>query len=68
MNAQQSFLAEVDAFLKRHEMSDSRFGKEALKDPNFVLELRGGRSPGINTVEEVRTFMLSYKVKKKIKA
>jgi hypothetical protein len=37
---QSTLLSHIERFLAAKNMSPSRFGKEALNDPNFVLDLR----------------------------
>lgn len=51
------FLSEIETFLAARKMTASAFGKAALGDPNFILELRRGRSPHLATVERVLKFM-----------
>lgn len=38
-------LARIDAYLRLTKLSPTRFGREAVRDPNFVLDLRAGRKP-----------------------
>lgn len=52
-------LLEVEKFLQRSDMPATRFGREAVKDPRFVFDLRRGREPRPTTVERVRTFLES---------
>jgi hypothetical protein len=53
----QDFLNEIEAFLKRTGMSATAFGRDALKDPNFVHDLRAGRMPNLGIVERVNDFI-----------
>lgn len=55
----QNFIAEIDAFLKRSGMSATAFGREAVKDPNFVHDLRDGRMPNLGLVDRVQKFIRS---------
>ncbi len=57
----EQFLAEVEAFLARTKMGPTAFGRQALKNPGFVLNLRRGLSPSLTTVDKVRAFMADYK-------
>lgn len=50
-------LREVEKFLKNSDMPAARFGREAVKDPRFVFDLRRGREPRKRTVERVRAFL-----------
>jgi len=38
-------------------MPAARFGREAMKDPRFVFDLRRGREPRQRTIERVRAFL-----------
>ena len=53
----QQFLSQVEAFLKRTGMPPTVFGKAALKDPNFVFDLRSGRNPTLDLCDRVVKFM-----------
>lgn len=57
----KSFLAQIEAFLERQGMSATAFGSEAVKDPNFVSDLRAGRMPSLRLVERVDEFMRAHK-------
>jgi len=54
-----SFLAEIDAFLRRAGVTATAFGKAAVGDPNFVGDLRAGRMPGLRTVQKVGDYIES---------
>jgi 2,4-dienoyl-CoA reductase-like NADH-dependent reductase (Old Yellow Enzyme family) len=57
MTLLESFLADVETFLAQRGMEASLFGRDALKDPNFVFELRKGRCPNLRTIERVGEYM-----------
>lgn len=48
---------EVEKFLRRTGMSATRFGRLAVNDPRFVLDLRMGREPRSHTVARVIGFI-----------
>ena len=50
-------LAELDAFLERHGLSDSTFGLRATGDGHLVARIRAGRPVRRSTVLRVRRFM-----------
>lgn len=54
------FLAELKAFLKRTGVSDSRLGRDAVGDPNFMRQVRSGRQIRPRTVERLRKYMLEH--------
>ncbi|WP_129794011.1 hypothetical protein [Sphingosinicella sp. CPCC 101087] len=50
-------LMRVNAYLRRTNIPATRFGREVVGDPNFVLELREGREPRRRTIERVLDFI-----------
>jgi 2,4-dienoyl-CoA reductase-like NADH-dependent reductase (Old Yellow Enzyme family) len=58
----QTFLAEIEAFLKRSGMSATAFGRNALNDPNFVHDVRDGRLPNLGLVGRVQEYIRSQRV------
>jgi hypothetical protein len=68
MTAREKLLAEIDAFLERHNMRETAFGIKAVNDPALVSDMRyHGRSVRIDTAERLREFMASYKPEKRPK-
>lgn len=54
-------LAHIEAFLKRHTMSPSKFGRDAMSDPALVFQLRDGkRSLSLKNAEKIINFMAAY--------
>src|SRR5579871_3977225 len=52
-----AFLGEIEQFLARSATDPSTLGKNALGDPNFVFDLRNGRSPSTRTIDKVRSWI-----------
>lgn len=52
-----ALLQEVERFIKAHDIAATRFGREAVRDPRFVLDMRKGRTPHAKTTAKVRAFM-----------
>ena len=50
-------LDRIDAFLRLRRMTPTRFGREAVGDAKFVLQLRGGREPRRKTVARVNAYL-----------
>lgn len=50
-------LRRIEIYLKRSGMPAARFGREAVRDPRFVADLRRGREPRTRTIERVRAFI-----------
>lgn len=50
---------EVSRFLREHKIPPSRFGREAVKDPRFAIDLFHGRIVRPATAERVRAFIAS---------
>lgn len=50
-------LTRIERFLKRTRIPATRFGRDALGDPNFVFNLRDGREPRPKTLARVLAFI-----------
>ena len=50
-------LRDVEKYLKISNTPAARFGREAMRDPRFVFDLRKGREPRPRTIERVRAFL-----------
>lgn len=53
-------LREIERHLNRSDMKPTRFGRDAVRDPRFVFDLRRGREPRPATVERVRSFLKGF--------
>jgi len=54
------FREQVEAFIESHGFKPTEFGRQAVGDPSFVLNLRRGRSPTLATADKVLTFMTGF--------
>ncbi|HWJ70364.1 MAG TPA: hypothetical protein VNS79_09985 [Sphingobium sp.] len=52
-----STLSSIETFLRRTGMAPTRFGRDAVRDPRFVFDLRNGREPGARTRRRIEHFM-----------
>ena len=50
-------LDHIDRYLRRSKSSPSRLGRDAVGDPNFVMNLRDGRQPRKATLDRVLAFI-----------
>ena len=50
-------LERVQAYMRLTKTSPTRFGREAVGDPNFVLNLQVGRQPRDATIRKVLAFI-----------
>ena len=50
----------VEKFLRQHKMPATKFGRLAIQDPRFVLDLRMGREPRDRTEQRIRGFMAGF--------
>lgn len=57
MNELDKLRERVEAYIDRHGLTATRFGREAVGDPLFVFKLRGGREPRLATREKVNAYM-----------
>ncbi len=51
MSISDKFQADLEAFLVISGMHPTDFGKSAFNDPNFVFDLRRGRSPSARLID-----------------
>lgn len=57
MDYEKQFLADIEHFLDKTGMAASAFGMQALGDPCFVDDVRGGRSCSLKMAMKVKNFM-----------
>lgn len=50
-------LPTIEKFIRARNIAPTRFGRDAVRDPRFVLDLRNGREPRGGTVRRVMTYM-----------
>jgi len=61
MDAREELLAEIEAFIARVGMTETRFGELTKRDPSLILKIRRGRSVSIDTAKKLRDFMRDYR-------
>lgn len=52
-------LTQIEAFLRRTGMPPTRFGREAVRDPRLVHDLRRGRTVGDRILHRVTRYIES---------
>jgi 2,4-dienoyl-CoA reductase-like NADH-dependent reductase (Old Yellow Enzyme family) len=50
-------LRRIEAYMRQHHMPPTRFGREALGDPNLVAQLRDGRELRSRTEQRVLDYL-----------
>ena len=50
-------LDRIDRYLRTTRTTPSRLGRDAVGDPNFVMNLRDGRQPRQETLDRVIAFI-----------
>lgn len=60
-SARDQLLAEINEFLRTHQMNETRFGALAVNDPALLLKMRRGRGLTFKTIDRVRAFIRTYK-------
>ncbi len=50
-------LTQIEAFLRRTGMPPTRFGREAVRDPRLVHDLRRGRTAGDRILRRVLNYI-----------
>lgn len=53
-------LERIEKHLKETHMSPSRFGRRAVGDPRFVMDLRAGRRPRLRTLRKVEGYLSEH--------
>lgn len=53
----EEFRVYIEKFIKRTKMAPTSFGMGAVRDPNFVRKIKGGRSPSLNIAKKVNEFI-----------
>ncbi|MGD9713123.1 MAG: hypothetical protein AB7V46_13780 [Thermomicrobiales bacterium] len=53
-------LERIERHLKETHMSATRFGRRAVGDPRFVLDLRLGRRPRRRTLDRVEEYLKAF--------
>lgn len=54
-------LRRIELFLRHNDIPPTRFGREAVRDPRLVLDMRNGREPGERMARRVEHFMNMYR-------
>lgn len=67
MSLRDELLNEIEAFLVASDFGAVAFGRAALGDGNFVLDMRRGRCPSLATFERVRAFMAANRPAKRMR-
>lgn len=52
-----SLLQEIERHMKRTGTFPARFGREAVRDPQLVFDMRRGREPGPRVSRRIRAYM-----------
>jgi hypothetical protein len=55
--AAAALLAEIEAYRARSGTDRTNFGKQALRNGNFIPRLEGGAIPTFKTIDRVRAFI-----------
>jgi len=53
-------IRKIEKFLRQTGMAATVFGREAMRDPRFVIDLRNGRTPRPQTESRAEHFMNTY--------
>lgn len=52
-----TLLRQIEIFLRETDMAPTRFGRDAVRDPRLVFDMRRGREPSMRMVKRVEHFM-----------
>lgn len=56
----EQLTAQIDAFLERHHMTESRLGRDATGEPGLVARIRARRNVTIDTLQKLASFMAEH--------
>lgn len=59
-SSHELLLAQIEDFLKLHDMAPTAFGTLVANDVKLVSELREGRDLRLSMADRIRTFMREY--------
>jgi hypothetical protein len=65
MSEYDKLVDEIERFLKRTDMSPTRFSIESVGDRAFMTRLKAGKGLTLDRVDRVRAYMRNYNAKKK---
>lgn len=57
-----TLLRQIERYLTQTAMPPTRFGREAVRDPRFVFDLRNGREPRPQTAARVRAWLVQHRI------
>lgn len=57
MTTRENLLAEIEAYLIKHQVSPTAFSIAATGDRTFVRTLRAGREPKSDTIDRVKAYI-----------
>ncbi len=64
MSLDRPLITTIERFLREVDMPATKFGRLAVRDPRFVLDLRMGREPGNRVRCRVEHFMNIHRAKR----
>jgi len=50
-------LRKIERFLRNTQMAPTRFGRDAVRDPRLVFDMRNGREPTPRMIRRLEHFM-----------
>lgn len=53
-------LRKIERFLRDTNMAPTRFGRNSVRDPRLVFDMRNGREPGSRMTKRLEHFMNKY--------
>lgn len=65
MSERERLIIDIERFLRKTGMGPTQFSVESCGQRGLMTRLRRGEGVTLETVDKVRTFMRTYKAKKK---
>lgn len=60
MNLTDPFKSAIESYLSHAGMKPTAFGCATVKDPKFVFDLRGDRSPSVRLMDQAKTWKADH--------
>lgn len=56
----EQLVKHYEDFCRRHNMAETRFGRDSTGEPQLIASIRGGRSPSLKVMNRVASFMAEH--------
>jgi homoserine dehydrogenase len=61
----RELVEQIDAFLARHKMAETRLGRATAGEASLIATIRAGRQPRLDTLNRLAAFMAEHEERNK---